>query len=155
MSDTRTASQRTGRKVLFLFLGAFGIIVGANMALLYSAIGSWPGLESRNAYVDSLGFQDRREAQVALNWVADVSYQQGDVVLNLRDGAGKAVLLQELVVVVGRATYDREDRIVELSSFQDSYRGGTDLVPGNWQVKVSAVSFEGEKFRQRLSLIVK
>jgi len=155
MSDNAAASKRTGRTVLFLFIGAFAVIIGANMTLLYSAIGSWPGLETRNAYADSLGFDDRRRAQLALNWVADVSYDHGDVVLNLRDGDGNAVVLKDLVVVVGRATYDREDRVVALENFKENYRGTTELAAGNWLVKIAATSFDGEKFRQRLPLIVK
>ena len=155
MSSTKSESQIWGRKVLFMFLGAFAVIVAANMTLLYSAIGSWPGLESRNAYADSLGFEDRRNAQVALNWLADVRYEDGDVVLSLKDGAGKAVALQDLVVVVGKATYDRDDSIVEFEQYQDAFRGTIELGAGNWQVRVAAVGFAGEKFRQRLPLIVK
>lgn len=155
MTKQLTASQRTGRKVFWLFIAGFGLIVSVNMGLLYSALGTWPGLETRNAYADSLGFEDRRNAQVALNWFAKVSYENGDVVLSLKDGNGKAVALSELVLIVGRATYDRDDAPLEMNSFQDSYRGKRELPPGNWQVRIAATGFDGDKFRQRLPLIVR
>ncbi len=154
MSSTKTASQRTGRKVLALFVGGFGVIIAVNMVLLYSAIGSWPGLETRNAYSAALGFDQRRKAQEALNWIVVSDYQKGDLVVTVRDGSGKSVPLKELNVIAGRATYDREDRVVEMDSFADSHRGATDLAPGNWQVRIHAIDQFGNEFRQIQSLIV-
>ncbi|MCP5073355.1 MAG: FixH family protein [Rhodobacteraceae bacterium] len=155
MKAVKPRSEITGRKVFLVFVGAFGIIIAANLALVYSAIGSWPGLETRNAYVESLGFEERRSAQEALNWVAFVNYEAGDIVLNLKDTTGKSVFLQDLTVVVGLATYDHSDRVVDMSAFKDNYRGATALTPGNWQVRVAARGLDGEEFRQRLSLIVR
>lgn len=154
MSSTKTASQRTGRKVLALFVGGFGVIIGVNMVLLYSAIGSWPGLETKNAYSAALGFDQRRKAQEALNWVAISDYKNGDVVITLRDDNNKSVPLKELNVIVGRATRDNEDRTVIMDSFADSHRGATDLAAGNWQVRIHAIDQLGNEFRQIQSLIV-
>ncbi|MCP5086652.1 MAG: FixH family protein [Rhodobacteraceae bacterium] len=155
MKPATRGKEITGRKVLLMFLGAFGIIILANLALVYSAIGSWPGLETRNAYVESLSFEERRSAQDELNWDAAVKYDNGDVVLTLSDGAGNPVSLKQLVVVVGLATNDHSDRTVEMSRSLSNYHGSTDLNPGNWQVRVAAFGFDGEEFRQRLPLIVR
>jgi len=153
--NAASPSKMTGRKVFFIFVGCFSVVIAANLALLFAAIGSWPGLEAKNAYAESLGFDDRQKAQAALNWVADVAYETGDVVLRVRNGAGKPVYFQSLKAVVGMATYDRADQALEFSQFQDSYRGPVALAPGNWQLQIVAIGLEGEKFRQRLSLVVR
>jgi len=155
MSAVKTESRRTGRTVLFLFLGAFGVIFSVNMGLLYFALGTWPGLETKNAYSAALGFDKRRTAQEALNWVATSDYQDGDIVISVLDGSSKAVPLKSLKVIVGRATRDNRDREVVMDSFADVHRGATDLSAGNWQVRIHATDLFGNEFRQIQSLIVR
>ena len=152
---TKTPKKITGWTVFTIFAGCFGIIILANLALVYAAVGSWPGLEAKNTYVEALGFDDRQKAQAALNWVVETDYEDGDVVLEFTDGTGKPVYLQSLNVIVGLATKDAVDQTVAVSQFRRSYRGTVDLTPGNWQVRIAAVGLDGEPFRQRLSLIVR
>ena len=154
MSAAKTESQRTGRKVFALFLAGFGVIISVNMVLLYFALGTWPGLETKNAYSAALGFDARRKAQEALNWVVVSDYQDGEIVITVRDSHNKSVPLRTLDILVGRATRDNEDRVVEMDSFSDSHRGTTYLEPGNWQVRIHAVDQLGNEFRQIQSLIV-
>ncbi len=154
MTAAKTASQRTGRKVFALFLLGFGVIISVNMGLLYFALGSWPGLETKNAYSAALGFDVRRKAQESLNWVVASDYQDGEIVITVRDGKNTSVPLKDLNIIVGRATRDDQDRVVEMDGFADSYRGDTVLSPGNWQVRIHAVDQLGNEFRQIQSLIV-
>lgn len=154
-ANNKPPRKITGWTVFTIFAGCFGIIILANLALVYAAVGSWPGLEAKNTYVEALGFDDRQKAQAALNWAVETDYEDGDVVLKFTDAAGKPVYLQSLNVIVGLATRDAVDQSVEVSQFQRSYRGAIDLAPGNWQVRISAVGLDGEPFRQRLSLIVR
>ncbi len=154
MSTSESTSKRTGRMVFALFFGGFGIIFSVNMILLYFALGSWPGLETKNAYAAALGFDQRRKAQESLNWVVASDYKDGEIVVTVRDGRNKNVPLKDLNIIVGRATRDNQDRVVEMDSFADSHRGNTVLTPGNWQVRIHAVDQLGNEFRQIQSLIV-
>ena len=56
----------TGWHVLAIFVGAFGVIIGVNVALAWNAVATFPGLEVDNSYIASQTFDDRREAQEAL-----------------------------------------------------------------------------------------
>ena len=55
----------TGWHVLAIFVGAFGVIIGVNVALAWNAVATFPGLEVDNSYIASQTFDDRREAQEA------------------------------------------------------------------------------------------
>lgn len=58
----------TGRRVLAILLGGFGVVVAANLALVLAATGSFPGLVVGNSYVASQEFERLRAAQDALGW---------------------------------------------------------------------------------------
>ena len=71
----------TGRKVFFITAGAFGVILAANLTLAFSAVGTFPGLETKNSYVESQNFNIDRDAQLALGWDADIRLERGSVIL--------------------------------------------------------------------------
>jgi len=68
--------QLTGRHVLMIFVGAFTVIIGVNIALAYNAVRTFPGLEVKNSYVASQEFNTRRAAQVALGWTVDLRHTE-------------------------------------------------------------------------------
>lgn len=145
----------TGPKVMGIFLGAFSCIVAANLALVYFAVGSFPGIEVKHTYRDSMGFNDRRAKQELLNWKTGVGYADGEIVLHMNDAQGKPAYTQELRVVVGLATRSSEDREVAFQFTGSDYRAPADLPPGNWQARIQATSLDGVGFRQVLPLIVR
>ena len=68
--------QLTGRHVLMIFCGAFGIIIGVNLLLAWSAVSTFPGLEVKNSYVASQQFDERKAAQEALGWTAPMPQRE-------------------------------------------------------------------------------
>ena len=58
----------TGWHVLGIFGGAFGVIIGVNIALAVNAVSTFPGLEVANSYVASQTFDKRRAAQDKAGW---------------------------------------------------------------------------------------
>lgn len=145
----------TGRKVGAIFLGAFGTIIAANLTLLYFALGSFPGIEVKNPYADSMGFEQRRAAQETLHWQTAARFDGRDVILSITDRSGKPVYVQDLSAVVGLATRDGQDSPVDLLFSGSDYRAPVDLPAGNWQLRLVATAQDGTAFRQILSLIVR
>ncbi len=143
----------TGRKVLIISISAFAVIFGANMALLFNAIGTFPGLEVKNSYVASQSFNDEAQAQMALGWTPSVSYVDGELTFTLTTESG-AVFPPELTVEVGRLTHGREDRIAALTPVGDGYIAPMNLEPGYWRIKVDAIAEDGTPYKSRLELTV-
>ena len=125
-----------GSHVLIIALSAFAIIIAANLTMLFSATGTFPGLVVKNSYVASQGWNARTEAQQALAWHAGVSYQEGALQITLTDRAGTPVAT-DLVVTLGRLTTDRDD-----ISHRVVVREGVALLPialgqGTWRVDLA------------------
>ena len=58
----------TGKHMLAICVGAFGVIITVNLILAYNAVATFPGLEAKNSYVASQQFNERRDAQEGLGW---------------------------------------------------------------------------------------
>jgi nitrogen fixation protein FixH len=150
-----SAKPLTGRKVLMITLGAFGVIFAANMALVYSAIGSFPGLEIKNTYVASQKFDTEKAGQVRLGWVLDTDYVDGALQLSITDAAGNPALIETLNATVGRATHANADVTLDFVQTQSPYSINIPLDAGKWEVRLNATANDGTPFRQRLAIIVK
>lgn len=149
-----TKRPLTGRKVSLMFLGAFCTIIGANVALIYSAVGSFPGLETRKPYVEAKTFETRRIAQDALHWDSAINYAGGQITLRLTS-AGNTVVLPNVIMRVGRATADRFDQTLVLEFDGKSYHAPIALDAGNWQVQIKTTALDGTDFRRIIPLIIR
>ena len=153
MTDDKPVKELTGRMVLMILLGAFGIILAVNMTLLYSAVKTFPGLEVKNSYVASQTFDDRAIAQRALGWAPEVKYANGQ--MNLSFFANGEFIFPEVIDVrVGRPTHGREDVIPLLLRDTVGYWFNIDLGEGKWFIYVNAETEGGEPFAQRLEIFV-
>lgn len=129
--------ELNGRHVLAIAAGAFAIILGANIAMLVAAVGSFPGLVVKNSYVASQGWNERTAAQSALGWATAVSYSGGRLFVRIRGADGLPVQGLALEARLGRPSSDAEDRTVTLTSTPDGYSAEALLQPGVWLVDVS------------------
>ncbi len=136
----------TGRKVLLIAVAAFGVILAANLAMLFAAISTFPGLVVKNSYVASQGWDRKTEAQRALGWKAAASYADGTlrVAMTGRDGAPVTGL--NVVAVVGRPASTREDVRLELAEGAEGYAAPLVLAPGMWRVAIAGTNAEGGNF---------
>lgn len=155
MTETKKTKELTGRHVAMIFCGAFATIIGANMALVYSAIGTFPGLETRAPYNESLTFEARRKSQLQLNWSSAVSYKDGQVTLTLTEAGGGTVVTPNIGMVIRHATSNKYDQDVALQFDGHKYIGQIDLPPGNWQARISAIALDGTAFTRTLSLYIR
>lgn len=146
----------TGKHVLGVTVGAFGLIFAVNFLMAYKAISTFPGLEVENSYVASQDFDKDRIAQEALGWTLKPAYDSktSELSLAFADASGAPVAVKDLTVLVGRTTEAREDTTPNFVFEGGAYRATEPLHPGKWMMHVEAHSFDGTLFRQRLDLFV-
>ena len=145
----------TGRHVLAISVGAFGVIIAVNVLMAWKAISTFPGLEVGNSYVASQEFDTRRAAQEALGWTAAVLHDRGRVKLAFTDVQGKPVQVTDLSVLIGRKTEAKDDVSPAFTLVGDHYQAEVPLASGGWMVRVSARAADGTPFEQRLELMVR
>ena len=142
----------TGYHVLAIAGGAFAIIIGANLAMLFAATGSFPGLVVENSYVASQDWNRRTEAQQALGWTVEIGYDGGEIAVTLtgRDGApGDGA---DLRLIVGRPSSQADDRELTARGGAGLYRAAAELAPGLWRIEVHTAS--GHDFQTTAQLFV-
>jgi nitrogen fixation protein FixH len=146
----------TGRKVLLFCVGAFGIIIAVNLTLAFQAVRTFPGLEVKNSYVASQGFDAAREAQLGLGWDVSAAYdaEAGLLIMDFVGPAGLPADVDSLTALVGWATSTRDDFTPEFERDGSRFVAPAELVPGNWNIRVVAIASDGTEFRQRIPLHV-
>lgn len=150
-------AELTGRKVLAITVGAFGIIIAVNLVMAWKAISTFPGLEVKNSYVASQGFDARRKAQERLGWTMQAGYDQaqGQLSLVFTGRGGVPVTVDSLKVLVGRTTEAAQDLWPEFRREGGVYLAPAALAPGKWMMKVEAMSPDGTLFEQRVEVVVR
>jgi len=144
----------TGRKVLFAFVGAFGLIIGVNLFMAYSALSTFPGMDVKNSYVASQNFDTERAAQQALGWTVSVTYEPGELVVEVVDKSGRPADVALLNAIVGRPTHVREDQTPQFQQRGGKFRAPLTLGEGKWNLRLKATALDGTKFHQRLDFEV-
>ena len=145
----------TGRKVLAMFVGAFAVIIGVNLLMAYSAISTFPGMDVKNSYVASQSFDAERAAQLALGWTVSVTYEPGELIVEVVDKSGRPADVALLNAIVGRPTHVRDDQTPQFQQRGGKFRAPLTLAPGKWNLRLKATALDGTKFHQRLSFEVK
>lgn len=151
----RASNPLTGRKVFLMILGAFAVIIGANLALVFSALGTFPGLETANSYVASQHFDADRAAQDRLGWTATAGYDGETLTLNLKTPDGVSAVIAGIDATIGRATFDRADRALEFKGIRSPFTVPARLGAGKWELRFVATASDGTRFRHRLPIWVK
>ena len=140
----------TGTHVLIGFVGFFGVIVGVNGFMAWSAINTFPGLEVQNGYVASQTFNDRKAAQEALGWTVSVDHSGGLLILRITDDTGLPVAVAELDATVGRATNVQNDQTPDFSFDGNAYVAPVALDDGYWNIRMTARAQDGTLFERRI-----
>ena len=144
----------TGWHALAIFGGAFAVIISVNLALAFSAVRTFPGLEVKNSYVASQQFDEKRAAQESLGWTVRADATGGLLILSITDAEGRPVQAGSLDAVLGRATHVKDDRRPEFAFDGRAYVAREALEKGNWNIRMTATALDGTKFEQRVVLHV-
>ena len=147
--------ELTGRHVLAITGGAFGIIIAVNVTMAVQAVRTFPGLEVQNGYVASQTFDAERRAQEALGWTLVHGYDDGRLWIDLTDAEGQVAPVARIEVLLGRTTEAGDDSHPDFVRTGRVWSAPVDLKPGKWMMQVVATAPDGTPFRQRLDLFVK
>jgi nitrogen fixation protein FixH len=134
----------TGRKVFFLLLAFFGLVIGANLVMMRLAIQTLPGTEVDSAYRASLAYEREIAAardQNARNWKVDARVQRsadGGATLQVEatDGSGRPMSGVNFQGRFERPIDKRADRPVVIAEVGGGiYRGAADgVASGQWDL---------------------
>lgn len=143
----------TGVHAALIFIHAFVVIIGVNLALALNAVKTFPGLEVANSYVASQTFNDRKAAQESLGWTVEAHHHDGRLTLSITDDTGQPVAVKMLDATVGRATHVADDVAPDFQFDGSAYVADVPLGDGNWNIRMTAIAFDGTEFQQRVVLI--
>ena len=134
----------TGRKVLFMLLAFFGVVIGVNLTMMKLAMLTLPGTEVDSAYSASLAYENEIAAahdQDARNWKVDAHIQRapnGGATLQVeaRDNSGKPMSGLKFQGRFERPTDRRADQPIALAETGlGIYRGSAAVIaPGQWDL---------------------
>jgi nitrogen fixation protein FixH len=152
----------TGRHVLAMFVGFFGVVFAVNGYMLYAALSTHAGIVANEPYRKGLAYNERiaaAERQAGLGWTGAVDVGiDGRVALAMArpDGTSLRGLLIE--GNIGRPSTDRQDHALKFVEADGRYvaAAGT-LAEGAWLLTIEAHETEGGApvFRSRRRLWLK
>lgn len=149
--------QLTGRKVLLIFVGAFGIIFGVNIFMAFNAVSTFPGLEVSSSYADSQDFDQRRAAQEALGWTTEIELDEeaGLLTLHLLDATGQPAVPAEFNALLTRPTNQEEDQSLELTRSGGAFVAPVEVGPGRWRLRLTGEARDGTDYRHNITFYVR
>lgn len=134
----------TGKHVLLICFGFFGVMVAVNMVFLFLAVSTFNGGEGGRAYQAGLEYNRTiaaARAQEALGWSHRIETgEAGRIVVALTDRTGAPVWKLDLVGEVARPVADKFSRPLIFGEIRPgvySAEAGM-LEPGNWVVSLAA-----------------
>lgn len=143
--------ELTGRHVLYMILGFFGVVLLANVVFVYLAVDTFTGLATEGAYVKGLSYNDvlaEAEAQDALGWRVDVERQalgprRWQLTAAFRDREGGPIEDLSVQLEVRRPTQAGYDALLDLAPLGGGRYGVEHEFPlvGQWDLRI--VAFEG------------
>ena len=147
----------TGRTVLILLLGFFGVVIGVNMIMMWLAIQTLPGTDVDSAYRASLAYDKEiatAREQNGRNWHVDARVQRsanGGAALRVevRDAGDRPLSGLQFEGRFERPTDRRADQAVTLAETGIGiYSGNAPLIaPGQWDLVL-----QGDRAQQRMFL---
>jgi nitrogen fixation protein FixH len=144
--------ELTGRKVLAIFVAGFGIIIGVNVFMAWSAVSTFPGMEVSSSYADSQTFDERRFAQEALGWDASVAIEDDTLILTLVDEGGRPVYPAELDALLTRPTNQLEDQVLMLERGANGVlTAPVEVSEGRWRLRLTGMARDGTEYRHNIT----
>ena len=162
-SDYRPGGRPlTGRKVLGLLIGFFGVMLLANFIMAREAVTTFSGLDKNNPYDTGLAYNKdiaAAKAQAALGWSVELTRtpdgQATQLTATVKDKAGQAVTGLDVSMHFLQPATSRFDREIAAGAIAEGvYAGSADLAPGRWEVEIDFNRNGERQFRSRNQLTV-
>lgn len=161
---TRSERALSGRQILGIALGFFGLVITANAVFVYFAISSFTGVETPNAYSKGLDYNraiEAAQAQAALGWTvtldhSDVLEKAAGLRVTVADPDGRPIDGLQVTAELRRPTHEGYDQTADLMALGDGHYAGDIAVPlpGQWDAYIHALRGGDERYtiKQRLWL---
>jgi nitrogen fixation protein FixH len=163
-NSTARGFRLTGGYVLFGIIAFFATVFAANGALVYYALGSFPGAVTDSAYVASQTYNleiHAAAAQAARGWNVTTSARRDAdgrvlIAVNARDAEGRPLSGVSFQAKLERPTHRAEDVSVPLLTAAGqigTFIGTADgVAPGQWEFLVQATATDPKAAGERLFL---
>lgn len=144
-------TEFTGRHMLMIMIGFFGIIIAVNVGMARLAGSSFGGLVVGNSYVASQEFNDRlrlSRQQVALGWTSHLSISDGTIRYSLTDRDGKLVPATSVSIQFRHPSYEAADWEITLEAEGNGlFKAAHASRNGTWNVQVDSQVGRGTPYR--------
>jgi nitrogen fixation protein FixH len=151
-ANTQKPREFTGKHMLAVMLGGFGIIITVNFGMAYMAVSTFPGVEARSTYVASQTFEVNRAAQDALGWDVVADLDDGLLTLRITDQNGQPVRPVVQKAIFGRATHTGEDHNPDWVWTGTALQAVVPSRDGYWNLRLELQAEDGTIFRRRIQL---
>lgn len=158
-SDYRPGGRPfTGRRMLAVMLGFFGVIIAANGAMTFFALSDFRGTIVDSGYVASQDFNRDNAllaAQAARGWTVDAEAEGARAAVTLTDADGRPLEGLTLSAVARRPVDERLDAALTLMEVAPGrYESVERLAAGQWRLSLRAEG-AGEPYAVTLPLMVR
>jgi nitrogen fixation protein FixH len=162
-SQTRPEKELTGRHVLFILLGFFGVMIAVNAYFTIVAVKTFRGEDVPQSYRQGLEYNQTiaaRLAQKDIGWSARINItEQGDgsqrLILQIEDKAGQAIDGAVISAVLRHPVDSAKDKVIALKD-TGAGRYSADLghISGQWSLNAT-VNRDDVSFKVTQDLWVK
>jgi nitrogen fixation protein FixH len=161
-ANAKPPRQLTGRAVLLMLVGFFGVTFAVNGVLIHKALSTFSGLDTDSSYHAGQVFeQDVAEAraQDAKRWQVDAKVTPGSdgrakIDISAHDAAGAALSGLAATATFERPTDRRLDRTIAVpADAAGHFRATAELAPGQWDLVIE-LARQGERQFRSISRIV-
>lgn len=162
-TDADGIRRVTGRTVLGWLIAFFGVIFAANAALIYLAVGSFPGLEVDSSYKAGQQFSEEVAAaaeQAARGWNVDVHAAREGAATSLTAHFADKAGVPERGLRVTASLHHPTDQHRDLTANLGEIGPGiysvdmADVAPGSWTLVVEAFEGGTRVFRSRNAIML-
>lgn len=152
----------TGRMVLMTFIGFFAVIASVNAFMITSAVRTFSGVETENAYKAGLAFNESiaaAGAQDARGWRVEIvrrTPDSADFTVTVRDKAGRPVSGVSLEATLQHPNDRRRDLPLAVAALGDGvFQARTSPEAGVWDVVIVLRDGDTDLFRSRNRIVVR
>jgi nitrogen fixation protein FixH len=151
-----SVKQLTGKHVLTVCLGFFGVMLAVNVLFVFLAVSTFNGGEGGKAYQTGIEYNRTIESareQERLGWSHRIeAAAAGQITVAVADRRGEPITGLTLAGDIGRPVADKFNRPLAFSEVRPgSYAARTDaLDAGNWVVSIAAHAATGKPAAYRI-----
>lgn len=160
----RRPGELTGRMVLAMFLGFFGVVIAVNVVMARYAVSTFGGVETESSYKAGLAFRSEEDAaarQGALDWAVNVAIAPSDtsdrrLTVEVKDAAGRPLNGLEVRAEFSHPTDARQDVETTLVSLgQGRYGAEVQAHRGQWDLVLDLSQGGQRQFRSKNRIVMK